>query len=270
MAGTYKNITGGVTPRKLTGAASTAMKKAPAKMPAWNAAAPKAAPKAAPAAPQAATPTVAAAQAAAASSTPVKPIWTQDQIQNKINFDSQYKDDASGKGTVITDLDQQLRDAGITQGYNKTVNERNAVVGQSSNNDEMAARGLVQSSVRDAASYDIEAQRALQSGMIDQQFTSIRDAVNAKLQAIKDMRTTFGASYNEQGAQGGRAAESAVIPDAPAPAPAAAPAAAKPNTAALIQQWKDRPYTESEGTNSKGQHGVWHHYKDGRTVFVAR
>lgn len=266
MAGTYKPVS---TPtsrakQKIKTAASDAMRtplKVPgvANMPKWNAAPT-----------QRSTPAVSATTPAAAVASsqpqlPPTPIWTPDQLKDKIQFDSLYKDDDSGKGTAIIDLEGQGTQAHTDHDYQNTVNERNATVGQSNVNDDAAARGIIQSSVRDAASYDVEAQRALQSGLIEQNLKNITDAVNNKLNAIRQMRTGYNATYNEQGATQGAQAQAQIIPDAPAPAATPPPA---PTTAELIKQWQDRPYEVVAATNSKGEKGVWHNYKDGHRVFV--
>jgi hypothetical protein len=201
-----------------------------------------------------------------------KPIWTPDQLIDKATFDSQYKDDDSGKGTAILDLEKQVNDANTQKQYDTTTLAKNALAQQSGNADDAAARGIAQSSLRQAASYDIEAQRALQQGMIEDTFKSIQNNVTSKLQAIKDLRTSFYAGFDAQGAQQGTAATKDVVPDDPAASGGPAPGGGKPTTAQLVQQLKDRPYSVTQVVDKHGKvTGEYHTYNDGsgRRVFVA-
>jgi hypothetical protein len=211
-------------------------------------------------APAAATsaPTSAAPGAAPAAPARVDPFNTTGQVQDKIGWDF-------SNANSIEDLKGIVAQAGTQATYDSTQNERSAVVNQSRNSDNMAARGIVQSSVRDAASYDIEAQRALQKGLIDDTLHNVTTSANAKLEAIRVANQAYQTNYNAQAVENARAAEATIVPADPGPA-----APPKPNTAQLIQQWKDRPYTVVDGTDSKGHAGQWHHYKDGRSVFVPR
>ena len=73
--------------------------------------------------------------------------------------------------TSIEDIDNQLAGLKTDTAFQKTGNNKAAKENTNESNDAMAARGLFQSSVKDAAVYDIEATRALSNKFLDDKLT---------------------------------------------------------------------------------------------------
>jgi hypothetical protein len=190
------------------------------------------------------------------------PFWTPDQQQGKADYEF-------NRDNSLTDLQAQLKQAQIQHDYAATQNERSAVVNKAASDDNAAARGIFQSSVRDAATNDIEAQKALQAGLINDTFKATQDSVNAKLAAISAANTSFYQNFNAQGAGNALSAAAQIVPgdpqgDAGQPAPAAKAApVAKPDPS----QWVKTSY---QGVDSKGHPGEWHVHADGSKVFVPK
>lgn len=118
----------------------------------------------------------AAAVPALPAPTPIPGFSTGADLAQINDFLTQY-------ATSVEDIDNALSNQLSDTKVEKTKNDKNAKVGTVQTADEMAGRGIFQSSVKDAALYDIEAQRALSNKFLDDKMTQ------ATLQAGTRKRT---------------------------------------------------------------------------------
>jgi hypothetical protein len=210
-------------------------------------------PKAAPAAAAAA-----AAPAAPAAPTPVAGFNTGTDLAAINDFLTNYT-------TSLEDIDNQLNTLGYDTKFQKTENDKDAKEATSGSADAMAARGMFQSSVKDAALYDIEAQRALSNKFLDDKLTQATLNAGTRKQTLAQSKKRFdeanilrmgeNAAGVNDAANSAWADQMATHAQLPKPKAPAAPAKA---------------YKEKHGKDSQGNPGVWHIYPDGRKVFVRR
>lgn len=94
---------------------------------------------------------------------PVDPFYTGDDLLAI----SQYE---TGEASQVADLDASIDKARIERDYQTTQLDDNFKQGQSRTMDDMAARGLFLSSVKDSTIYDLEATRSIQRNFLNDRF----------------------------------------------------------------------------------------------------
>lgn len=86
--------------------------------------------------------------------------------------------------------------------YGKTQNDTNAKQGSSNAQDDAAARGIFQSSLKDATLYDIEAQRSLSNKFLDDKLSADRLTAGNQTQILANSKAAFDKDYGSVDAQG--------------------------------------------------------------------
>lgn len=170
----------------------------------------------------AAQPTASAQPAAAAQPARerTKPFLTAD---DQAQFDGMIQEWLA----KLQDIDSQLAQMTSDTTYQKTQGNKAATANKAQASDDAAARGLFQSSIRDAALYDIEAQRTLQQKFLDDRLTAAHtDASNKKHWFNTEFKPWVEGIKAQKGAENANAVE-ATLPPPPEP-PGAAPAPGAP------------------------------------------
>lgn len=146
-------------------------------------------------------------------------------------------------GQQNTSIDTNLRNQGIDTQYQETQNDNAAKANTAATADAMAARGLFQSSIKDASLYDIEAQRALANKFLDDKLTTATLDAGTQKKILGDSKTRFDEAMAAKKVQNASAVNDPLSqawaaamaqykpPAAPAPSPAPKPAAPKPTPA---------------------------------------
>jgi hypothetical protein len=187
---------------------------------------------------------------------PIQPFLRPEDLQalNDFQFTS---------ANSLADVDKGLADLTTQTNYNRQQTDLGAKKSSSDATDNAIARGLFQSSIKDATLYDIEGQRARQQQLYTDQLNNATLDAQRRKTIVTQAQEALQNRLNDQAVENARqlSAQQSVPapppdPGAPPPAPAA-PAAPK-------------PYQEQAGSSSKGVPGVWHIYPDGHKVFVAK
>lgn len=155
----------------------------------------------------------------------IMPFLTADDLMTLNQFQT-------GNETSIAQIDAALAQQATDTAFQKTELDRSARKGSSETADQMAARGLFQSSIKDAALYDISAQKTIRQNLLDDQLHNAQLSAQRQKQIIQASIARMNAAMNAKGVE--RAAEqSAGTPDtitpagttggSPAPAPAPSP-----------------------------------------------
>jgi hypothetical protein len=165
-----------------------------------------------------------------------------------------------GNANSLSDIDRGLADLATETNFNRGQVDHQAAEAKSSATDNAIARGLFQSSIKDATLYDIEGQRARQQQLYsDRVSNAVMDADRRK-RTIQQAQEAMSNRLANQAVQNGRdasAAQQVVVPQ-----PAAAPMTQKLAVSS-------KPYKEVAHTSEGGVKGKLHIYPDGRKVFVA-
>lgn len=152
------------------------------------------------------------------------------------------------------DIDRALADLAAQTGYDKRNVEDTALRNKVGTTDDMIARGLFQSSIKDGAVADIEKNRVLQQGQLDDRLRIATTDADARKKALDARAAAFQSALAARAVENARTANDANAAAAPAPAapPAPASAAAAP-----------KPY-KPVVRNGK----FYHVYPDGREVYI--
>lgn len=100
----------------------------------------------------------------------VQPFSTAQDLFSRAEFESR-------RDTDLADLDYQLAERQAQATYDLRENERSAKIGRSTANDVNAARGLFQSSLRDAALIDVDTNELIQRETIQRGLDLMRQRV---------------------------------------------------------------------------------------------
>lgn len=129
---------------------------------------------------------------------PISPFLNADDLTALANFNADF-------ATKLGDIDKSLGDLGADTSYQKTQTDTTAKENTAGTQDAMIARGLFQSSVKDAALYDIEAQRTLQQGYLDDRLTRATLDAGTQKKALGDWKTAFDTAQNVKAVQNAQA-----------------------------------------------------------------
>lgn len=187
--------------------------------------------------------------AAATTSTAVPivaPFLTGSDLTEIANFN--FEDSSSR-----ADIDKALTDLAAQTGYDKTSIEDSALRNRVGTADDMVARGLFRSSVKDASIADIEKNRVLQQGQLDDRLRiATTDAGNRK-NMLDQRRNAYLAALAQRQVENARPINDANATAAAAAAPAATPATTQ----------------ASGGYKNVVKNGKFYHqYPDGRLVYI--
>lgn len=224
--------------------------------------------------------------AAAAAGTPGAPAAARKRTDPFLTPDQlmQVAAQKSADKQSTADLNATKRQAQSDYDYGLKSTNDSAGKASHDSQEDAAARGIFQSSIKDASLYDIEAQRVTIAGRLKDTLDNINITADAKLNAISGAASVFDTQMATVAAGNAAASEAQVKPDAPAdaaapdaaaaPAAPAAPAASGPSAipaggpggpgSGLKDYFKTVPAKDSHGNP-----GVWHVYLDGHRVWVA-
>jgi hypothetical protein len=93
--------------------------------------------------------------------------------------------------TTMEDIDTGIDQATLDTNYQKQGNAKQATENRSASDEAMAARGIFQSSLRDAATYDIEASRALADTFLDSKLNAAVTAGATRKQTLATSKINF-------------------------------------------------------------------------------
>jgi hypothetical protein len=96
-----------------------------------------------------------------------------------------------GQQSTIDEIDSGLRDLTTQTAYQQTLVDDGARKNTGATNDNAAARGISQSSIRDGSLADIEAQRVLQRNYLSDQLANAKIAGDARKAALITQATSF-------------------------------------------------------------------------------
>ncbi len=170
----------------------------------------------------------------------------QEQIQfAQSNFDT---------ATNLSQIDKALADLQTQTNYQRTQNDKNFNDTTSQAKDTFAARGLSQSSVKDAGLYDLQAQNTIRQGFLNDQLNNGLVAAQNQKNAIASRDTVLAQARLSLMAQNAGNAES-MIPPAPAAAPAQppGPAAAPAQPRSDVPGLHNAQYAQQYGAGSAYQ-----------------
>jgi len=214
------------------------------------------------------TPPPAPDQPAPSPAPPPDPFLRADDIMAQQAFYAQW----NGQ---LAQLDQQLGDLKSSTGYDKTRLAEKSRYDKRDIDDDAAARGIFQSSIRGGERAQEQTALTRNQGQLDDRLSAYETYVNGlKNNYDTVVRPQFEAAMNQ------KAVENARGVDRPLPAPAA-PGVQSPGALALVNYQANKSpqavgeqstpgagYRSQPGTDSQGRPGVWHIYPDGRKVFV--
>lgn len=152
----------------------------------------------------------------------VDPFFTSEDLLQISQFTTDLR-------TKMADIDRELADLGAQTTLDKTNNEKGAKESTAESTDSMISRGLFQSSVKDAALYDIEATRKLQETFLTDRLTRATLDAGTRKKILADSQTGFNTYMAGKQVDNARGVESTMPPPA---APAAPAAGSKPGTGA--------------------------------------
>lgn len=137
---------------------------------------------------------------------PIAPFLTADDILQvaNLNFNSANSE---------ADVNRQLSDLTTDTKYAKTQNEDVARKNTAAAAENAAARGIFQSSIKDAALYDIAAQKAIRQGQLDDHLHTAQVDADRRKQLIRAQLEAAAAAMQQ------RAVENAAAANANQPAP---------------------------------------------------
>jgi len=125
---------------------------------------------------------------------PVPPFWQSDDLaelgDRNFDWDQQLADIQSGLERLIFQTD-----------YDKSQIDKSRVQELAATSDEMASRGLMQSSIRDADLYDIESTARLRKEFIDTQIKTAQMESERQRGLIQSNRDAFAEAYNKRGVE---------------------------------------------------------------------
>lgn len=154
------------------------------------------------------------------------PFLTPEQTIDRAQFDYSLATDEAGVRRQLTDLTTDTN-------YQKAQLDEVWKHNTGATNDDAAARGIFQSSIRDAALDDLKRTRDTAKSLLDTKLHTANIDANDQIKRIGDLRRTRDAQQPAMAAQNAAAAQERVNQNMPAPAPAApapaAPAAPAPN-----------------------------------------
>lgn len=99
---------------------------------------------------------------------------------------------------TIANLDYDLDTEASENEYERSEIDRSAIMGRSSVNDDMASRGLFNSSVRDAELYDIDATAGIRKNFLDRTFDTLMMDTQRRKLAAQSALTEFQHSMNQK------------------------------------------------------------------------
>lgn len=124
----------------------------------------------------------------------VAPFLNPDDLQALNDFITNF-------GQQTSTIDTNLANQSIDTNYQKAQNDQNAVQQTAATADSMAARGLFQSSIKDASMYDIEAQRALSDKFLDDKLTAATLDAGTQKKLLADSKVRFDTAMAAKQAQ---------------------------------------------------------------------
>ena len=124
----------------------------------------------------------------------VNPFFTPQDLQSINDFNTRYAID-------LANIDFELGNLQSDTTYQKGNNDKQARENTAQAADQMAARGLFQSSVKDAALYDIEASRSLANKFLDDKLTAATLNAGTQKKILGDSKKRFDEAINSQGVQ---------------------------------------------------------------------
>ncbi len=128
--------------------------------------------------------------------------------------------------TSLAEIDRALEDLRAKTNYQRTQNDKEFKDTTSQAKDAYAARGLSQSSVKDAGLYDLQAQNAMRQQFLQDQLTNAELSAENQKQNIRNYASDLARSRASMMAQNAaQAASQLAPPPAPGPSPSPAPAA---------------------------------------------
>jgi hypothetical protein len=150
----------------------------------------------------------------------------------------QFNDFMTNFQTQIEDVDNQLAGLKTDTTFQTTQNNKDAKGNTVESNDSMAARGLFQSSVKDAAVYDIEATRVLSNKFLDDKLNEATLNAGTRKRTLAEGKKRFDEAMllrKGENAAGVNDAANAVWADKMATWQATQPKAAAPRTPAAAR-----------------------------------
>jgi hypothetical protein len=123
---------------------------------------------------------------------PAQPFLTGEQQLSQV--DSQTQHDSQ-----VQDLLNQLAQAQVQAGYQKKDIERARVGGVSNSQDDAAARGIFQSSIKDGQIYDINAQAAQHQQQVSDQLTALQSSVSSRINLLDEALRRSAGAFNQMG-----------------------------------------------------------------------
>lgn len=145
-------------------------------------------------------------------------------------------------GLQLADLDAQLGSLESQTTYQKEQVARESVQQTAATQDNAAARGVFQSSIKDAAIYDIEAQKTLQQKFLDDQLTRTRLDAGTRKRILQDSKTQFDTAMVAKKVENARAI-AATLPPAQAATPAPKPVTSPKPAAGAVKPGQVDPVT---------------------------
>jgi hypothetical protein len=88
--------------------------------------------------------------------------------------------------STLAQIDAALAQQQTDTAYQKKQLDKDALKATTNTQDQMAARGLFQSSIKDAALYDIEGQKTMRQGLLDDQLHNAQLSASRQKQIIQD------------------------------------------------------------------------------------
>ena len=124
----------------------------------------------------------------------MNPFFTPQDLQAINDFNTKY-------ATDLSNLDFELGNLRADTTYQTTQNDKQAKENRAAAADQMAGRGLFQSSIKDAALYDIEASRSLANKFLTDKMTAATLNAGTQKKILGDSKKRFDEAINAQGVQ---------------------------------------------------------------------
>lgn len=158
---------------------------------------------------------------------------TVDRTQAQLSHDQQ-----------VQDLQDQLATATLNAGYQKKAIEQSRGKGVSGTQDDAAARGIFQSSIKDGQIYDINAQAANQQQQLSDQLTALTTSVTSRINLLDQALVNINNGYNQMSTENASQIDSGSHYEPAGAAAAPAPSGGQP--AAAKSGYYGRPQWRSK------------------------
>lgn len=198
---------------------------------------------------------------------PVTPFNTPEEIQQKADRFAQYQ-------TGLFDIDYGLQKLSADTSFQKAGIDRNLRHDVSQTIDQMIARGLYQSSIKDGEVNDLNATAAMRKQYLDTTLNSATIDAGRRKQVLSDQWNSFLNTLNQLAVQ--HAQDIPPTPTPAAPAGGGGGGTPAPNFVGRIgnqfvgpQMWDPRGfYVIPRYQSPSGKVGTLHVYQNGHQVFV--